>query len=661
MGPRNWILLHLLVLSLSQLFCVSAQFELPQKTYYCEQKNDGSSTCQLNDPANGNSGVSHGTCLATCGSGNLWPYPTGSFTFGKSVNSFAGPYQFEFYGLEEFQDQKLLDAMNKNFLIEIKQLVKSPSSSAKKVGSSEKNKFLDAIRVETIISDLNTSIPSTENDESYSLSILPPSSSTGTLTVSITAKTIFGYRHALETLAQLCFWDDIWAVWGLNNNVQIENDKPTFPYRGIMVDVSRNFISMSKLKETIRGLGYNKMNVLHLHLSDTASFPVSIPSQPNVTNYGAYDYDKIFSIADMEELVSFAASYGVMILPEIDAPAHMSAGWQWGPSANLGNLIVCDDAYGNEGTQWNTDAYEPPSGQLNLANENSYRILNDIYRDVIRQIPSPVFHIGGDEVVVGSDETWASCYNNSVLGKEIVDFIESQGLSRDDTSSFYSLWENFTMRATAMIQQIYKDKNLPLTKLHIWGGGGVDSSHVIYNLMEQENLEEFLPPDLFTIQVWDTSDGSITPELIGKGYSVILSNTDYVYLDCGNAGFTNAGGYWCQPYHEWYHIYQYIADAQKKWKLTDEQLLKGVSGSETLIWTEMVDDQNLSQKLWPRSAALAEALWSNPQAGWYEASARMQQWRNTLVARGVAAEALQPFWCQQRDGMVCNVNSGTPQ
>lgn len=115
-------------------------------------------------------------------------------------------------------------------------------------------------------------------------------------------------------------------------------------------------------------------------------------------------------------------------------------------------------------------------------------------------------------------------------------------------------------------------------------------------------------------QVWDTTSDSITKTLIGQGYDVVLSNTDYVYLDCGNAGNGMAGGYWCQPYHEWQHVYQYISDVTAKWGLTQAELAH-IQGSETLIWTEMVDDTSISQKLWPRSAALAEALWSNPQGG----------------------------------------------
>lgn len=140
----------------------------------------------------------------------------------------------------------------------------------------------------------------------------------------------------------------------------------------------------------------------------------------------------------------------------------------------------------------------------------------------------------------------------------------------------------------------------------------------------------------------------------------MLSNTDYVYLDCGGPGFTNPGGYWCQPYHEWFHIYNYIADVKKEWKLTKQQVKK-IIGSETLVWGELIDDQNVHQKLWPRTAALAEALWSDPSAGWYEADPRMQWWRNVLVARGVPAEALQPLWCQQRSPHACTLNAGEPQ
>ncbi len=120
------------------------------------------------------------------------------------------------------------------------------------------------------------------------------------------------------------------------------------------------------------------------------------------------------------------------------------------------------------------------------------------------------------------------------------------------------------------------------------------------------------------------------------------------------------GGYWC-PLNEWYKIYEYMADIQKMWNFTSPYSFSSsagrVIGSETLIWGEENDDVNVQVKLWPRSAALAEALWSNPQEGWYGADPRMQQWRLRLVERDIAAEALQPTWCAREGGYACTTKS----
>lgn len=208
-----------------------------------------------------------------------------------------------------------------------------------------------------------------------------------------------------------------------------------------------------------------------------------------------------------------------------------------------------------------------------------------------------------------------------------------------------------------MVSALYGED---LKKLHIWGGGGNDASGVSYNIIARPEVTEVFPINKFTIQVWDETEGSIVPGLISQGYEVILSNTDYVYLDCGNAGFTNPGGYWCQPYHEWYHIYEYIANVKRLWKLNKDEMKK-IIGSETLAWGEMIDDNNLSQKLWPRSAALAEALWSDPMNTWYDADPRMLQWRALLKQRKIFAEALRPQWCSQREAHACSLREGTPQ
>ena len=79
------------------------------------------------------------------------------------------------------------------------------------------------------------------------------------------------------------------------SNANVSNDRPAFPYRGVMLDVSRNFLPLPDLRAVVEAMAASKLNTLHLHLSDTASFPVHVPSTPNVTAYGAYSQEMSYS------------------------------------------------------------------------------------------------------------------------------------------------------------------------------------------------------------------------------------------------------------------------------------------------------------------------------------------------------------------------------
>lgn len=613
----------------------TARIFIPTKLYQCSE----GGSCELQP--RGGDGVSQEQCLATCGKGMLWPYPSGEVKIDSDVRAFdwkSLSYQINCEG----RAAELLGTM---FDLFRETLNKTFSMSRPPAESTSISVTINLRNCEQIT-------PYIGMDESYFLSGISEEQHNA----RISASTIFGARHALETLSQLIF-PTTTLVPAVPASYSI-SDAPAFAYRGVMLDVSRHFIPLSDIITTLDSMAYNKLNVLHLHLSDTASFPVETPSQPNVTSYGAYSSLEVYTTQDLSHIVSQALVRGIVILPEIDSPAHMGAGWEWGAEAGIGDLVLCGDSLGYEKSAWTSRSLEPPSGQLNLANPRVYDVLEGVLRDIIGVFESSVFHIGGDEVIVGSDEAWAACYNSSILGAPIIAMLESLELDRNDPQSFYLLWETYTLKVASMIQSIYKNRKLQ--KLHIWGGGGDDPSGVTYNLMTRPDVTTVLPPELFTIEVWDTSDESISKKLIEQGYDIVLANTDYVYLDCGNAGFTNPGGYWCQPYHEWFHIYDYVNDVISKWKLSSDQV-RHIAGSETLIWGEMIDGSNVHQKLWPRAAALAEALWTHPSSNWYDADPRMQQWRHTLVNRGIQAEALQPQWCQQRGAYACTLDTGTPQ
>ena len=99
-----------------------------------------------------------------------------------------------------------------------------------------------------------------------------------------------------------------------------------------------------------------------------------------------------------------------------------------------GDLAICTD-------NWEETALEPPGGLLNIANPEVYPLLQNVYTFLGEQFSFPdIFHIGGDEVVVGSDDTWAACWNSTKYGGDILNMLTSLGLSRSDQESFYTLW-----------------------------------------------------------------------------------------------------------------------------------------------------------------------------------------------------------------------------
>ena len=119
--------------------------------------------------------------------------------------------------------------------------------------------------------------------------------------VNITSENYFGFRLALETLDQLIVLNDINEKLIMPTNVDIE-DSPKYPYRGVMLDSARNFLSVNTIKRTIEAMAINKLNTLHWHLTDTQSFPFYSKSVPDLSLYGAYSPSRIYSEKDIENV-----------------------------------------------------------------------------------------------------------------------------------------------------------------------------------------------------------------------------------------------------------------------------------------------------------------------------------------------------------------------
>lgn len=93
-------------------------------------------------------------------------------------------------------------------------------------------------------------------------------------------------------------------------------------------------------------------------------------------------------------MIGYAKKKGVRILLEIDGPSHAGNGWQWGFEAGIGNLAVCVNQQ-----PWRSYCIQPPCGQLNPTNPNLYKVVKELYKDIVEMFPDTgVFHMGGDEV-----------------------------------------------------------------------------------------------------------------------------------------------------------------------------------------------------------------------------------------------------------------------
>ena len=235
-------------------------------------------------------------------------------------------------------------------------------------------------------------------DESYSLVVANG-------TAAITAPTVFGAVWALETLSQLTH--RVWATdaegrlsqsWFELCDVAV-TDAPRFPYRGVMLDTSRHFLTPAVLRQAVDLLSSLKLNGLHLHLTDDQSFPVYIEALPQLTNASAYTALHVYMPDELRALVQYGRERGVLIFPEVDTPAHSSgiraAIPDWGCRVPGSGSVLVDPLW------------------LQATNFSAVRAIWQALDAIF--LPGAPFHFGGDEVAGGD---WMSCPNATAWAAE---------------------------------------------------------------------------------------------------------------------------------------------------------------------------------------------------------------------------------------------------
>ncbi len=209
-------------------------------------------------------------------------------------------------------------------------------------------------------------------DESYELTIDSSSA-------KLTAATPLGILHGMQTLLQLVQP----STAGFAVPVVTIKDQPRFPWRGLLIDVSRHFIPIDVLKRNLDGMAAVKMNVLHWHLSDDQGFRVESKKLPKLHEMGSEGL--YYTQAEIREFIAYAHDRGIRVIPEFDTPGH-SRSWFFG--------------YPELASNPGPFTFEPGGAEsvTDPTREETYKFLDKFIDEMGKLFPDAYFHIGGDEV-----------------------------------------------------------------------------------------------------------------------------------------------------------------------------------------------------------------------------------------------------------------------
>ena len=412
--------------------------------------------------------------------------------------------------------------------------------------------------------------------------------------IEIKASQPAGFFYALQTLRQLLPAEiessqkqekTEWLV-----PVISISDSPSFPWRGYMLDVSRHFFSKVEVLRMIDNLSFHKINTFHLHLTDDQGWRIEIKKYPKLTEVGAWRVDRedkpwdsrpkqvsvekasyggFYTQEDIREMVAYAQSKFVTIVPEIEMPAHVTAALAAYPqySCTGGPFTVLP------GGVWPiTDIYC-------AGNDSTFRFIEDILSEVIDLFPSKYIHIGGDEA---TKTEWEKCPKCKLR-------IKTEGLKNVGELQSY------------FIKRIEKF---------------VNSKHKVL-LGWDEIIEGGLPAEA-TVMSWRGFEGGI--EAAKLGHDVVMTPTSDCYIDYYQGPMDqeplSIGGY--VPLSKVYNFSPVPPEL-------DAAAAKHILGGQANLWTEYVPNfKHAEYMTFPRIAAMAEALWSPKDVrGWDDFSRRI--------------------------------------
>ncbi|WP_330184893.1 beta-N-acetylhexosaminidase [Nocardia sp. NBC_01503] len=219
--------------------------------------------------------------------------------------------------------------------------------------------------------------------------------------LTLSARDLTGIAHGTQTLLQ-------WLRQRTAIPGGTAQDWPDYTERGLMLDTGREFFPVDWVKNRIRDAAYLRMNMVQLHLSDSQGFRLASRIHPEITSAEHY------SAADIAEILDYADSYGIEIVPEIDMPSHMNA-----ILAEHQDLVLRPAHTSAQDAERDNLIAGGIGGKIDLSNPAAYQFISEILHEFVPMFRGRYWHLGCDEYISDySRYPQLSEYATRVLGPD---------------------------------------------------------------------------------------------------------------------------------------------------------------------------------------------------------------------------------------------------
>lgn len=387
-------------------------------------------------------------------------------------------------------------------------------------------------------------------------------------------------------------------------------DTPEFGYRGLMIDVARNFQTLDAMKKLVDVMADYRLNRLQFHFIDDEGWRLEIPGLPELTEVGArrgYTLDEkehlaqiysgngdpnavggtgsgYYTRAEFIDFLKYCDSLGVAVIPEIETPGHARAMVK-AMEARYRN--TGDDTYRlreDGDTSKYRSAQDFGDNVINPALPGPYKFMDKVFGEIVAMYaeagaPLLTIHIGGDEVPRGA---WSG-------SPSAIKFMAEHDMKTE--SDLHEYW------VKAMVDALKKHG----LKIAGWQEVAVDKN---------EDFARSIAPDVEFLNLWVTWSGSAEEPLPGVkaqqlGLPLVLSTAQGFYLDQSYSYHPDERGLpWAKITDEFTSLQAYpavFAPAQPGGKLV------GVQGQ---LWSETVRGGDwMEHYIFPKALGMVERSW----------------------------------------------------